>query len=350
MLPGPNELTRMKLISGFYKGILSLILVAAILLVSDLNNRTGRVHGSADGEKGKKVFRMSLIHYVDSPNSEECELGLRDFLKDTGLTEGTDFTLNVYNAQGDMSALNSITGTVASQQWDVIVANSTPTIQALAKRNATSPIVFTNVGDPIIAGLGTTFEDHVAGITGISTMSDFDGMIDLILRIQPEMKRIGTVYVPAEINSVAYEERLRKAATARGIELVSAAASNSTEITDAAVSLAARGIGAFCQISDNLTASCISSIIKTAENSRLPLYGFVTKLMSQGALAVVARDYHQAGYDAGVLVKKVFDGTSPGEIPFQLVTRTNYLVNTAIAAKFKINIPEGLPDQIKLIK
>lgn len=338
----------MKPFSGIVKGIVALILVASILLLSDIENRVGKGSSNREPASKKKIYKMSMIHFVDSPNSEDCERGTRDCLKETGWTEGEDFTLNVYHAQGDMSALNSIAGTVTSQSWDMIIANSTPTIQTLAKRKISSPIVFTNVGDPIIAGLGKSFDDHLPGMTGISTMSDFDGMVDLIIALQPDIKRIGTVYTPAEINSVAYEEALKKSAKQRGIELISAAASTSTEITDAAVSLAARGIGAFCQISDNLTASCISTILKTAENSRLPLYGFISKLMEQGALAVVARDYYQAGYDAGVMVGKVLAGTPPGQIPFQYVTKTLYQVNATIAAKYKIMIPTGLSNKIKL--
>ncbi len=337
-----------KPLSGIFKGVVALIVVAAILLLSDLGNRTRK--SARDHEpSGHKTYRMSLIHFVDSPNSEDCEKGTRDYFKEIGWVEGTDFTLNVFNAQGDMSTLNSITGTVTSQEWDMIIANSTPTIQALARKEIKGPIVFTNVGDPIIAGLGKSFEDHVDGITGVSTMSDFEGMIDLVLSLQPGIRRIGTVYTPGEINSVAYKEALEKAAGNRGLELVCAAASTATEITDAAVSLTTRGISAVCQISDNLTASCISTIIKTAENARLPMYGFVTKLMGQGVMAVVARDYHQAGYDAGVMVKKVLDGTPPGKIPFQLVTKTHYQISASVAEKYHINIPDGLSGKIDLM-
>jgi len=338
----------MKSLSGVLKGMVALLVVAAILLLSDLSNRTGQ-RTRENLSSSRKVFKMSMIHFVDSPNSEDCEKGTRDYLADIGWTEGKDFTLSVYNAQGDMSALNSITGTVTSQDWDMIIANSTPTIQALARKETKSPIVFTNVGDPVIAGLGTSYDDHVAGITGVSTMSDFDGMVDMILSLQPAIRRIGTVFAPAEVNSVAYKEGLEKAAKKRGIELVTAAASTATEVTDAAVSLTSKKIGAVCQISDNLTASCISAIIKAAENGRIPMYGFVTKLMGQGVMAVVARDYHQAGYDAGVMVKKVLDGTPAGEIPFQLVTKTIFEVNVTIAAKYKITIPDGLSEKIKLI-
>ncbi len=339
----------MKSFSNIAKGMVALIFVAAILLLSDIDNRTGNKNGNHKSSS-HKIFKMCIIHFVDSPNSEDCEQGVRDYLKDIGWLESKDFTLNVFKAQGDISALNSIAGTVTSQSWDMIIGCSTPTIQALAKKKTSSPIVFTNVGDPLIAGMGKSFSDHVAGITGISTMSDFEGMIDLVSRLQPEVKRIGTVYAPAEINSVAYKEALEKAARKKGIELVCAPASTTSEINDAAMSITARGVGAFCQISDNLTGSCVTSIIKAAEKGGIPLYGFVTKLKDQGAMAIVARDYHQAGYDAGSMIKMVLDGKSPGEIPFRLVSKTIYQVNTTITDKYKVRIPNGLSENIKLTK
>lgn len=340
----------MKSISGIIKGIVALVIVGSILLLSDLGNRTGGKNIPGKKSQGQRIYKMALVMYVENPFTEDCERGVKDYLKDLGWVDGKNFTMNFYNAQGDMSALNSIANTVSSQSWDMIISCSTPTIQALSKRKISSPIVFTNVGDPIIAGLGKSFADHNPGVTGVSTMSDFEGMVEMVRALQPGVKRIGTVYTPSEINSVAYKEAFEKAAGKFGIELVCAPANSSTEITDAAVSLAARGIDAFCQISDNLTASCISTIIKTAADARLPLYGFVSKLITQGAVAIVARDYHQAGYDAAAMVKRILDGASPVDIPFQLVTKTIYEVNPAIAAKYKISIPAGLSEKIKLTK
>ena len=330
---------------SFIRAVMALILVSTILLLSDLQNRsrmrlipkTGGHSYSRDG----KIIKLALVQYVDSPNSEECERGLRKALDEANLKENTDFTFKVYNAQGDISTLNSIAGTVGNEKWDLVFSGSTPTIQLLSKKLVNQNIVFTNVGDPVAAGLGKSFEDHLPNLTGISTMSDFEGLIDLVLKLQPGIKRVGTVFTPAEINSVIYKDHLSEAAKKSGLLLIASPASSATEIIDAANSLVAQGIDAFCQISDNLTGSSGSSIQKVSHDRKIPYYGFTTSQIER-AVAVCARDYFQAGYDAGKMGLEVLAGKNPATIPFQNVAKTDYLVNEDAASYFGISVPEKI--------
>ena len=289
--------------------------------------------------KGKK-YKFCLAHYVDSPNSEDAEHGLRDELLKSGLNEGADFTMKVFNAQGDISTLNSICDAIAAEKWDLVFVTSTPTIQAISKKVTNSPVVFTNVGDPVRAGLGDSFTEHHKNITGISTMSDFKGMVALVKESMPGIKIIGTIYTPGEINSVAYKEELEKAANAGGLRLIAVPANSATEVADAALSIVNRKIEAFTQISDNLTASSGASIIKIANENSIPYFAFIGKQVKDGAIAAIASDYYFAGVDAATLALKVLSGTSPGAIPFQYVSKSVVKVNLQAAEKFKITLPD----------
>ena len=341
------------------RGIIALILVSAILLLSDLQNRNKMKNSQQPVDQIKseilagKKFKLGMVHYVDSPNSEECEKGIRKALNDHDLREGIDFTLTVYNAQGDVSTLNSIAGTISNEPWDLIFAASTPTIQLLTKKLPYSKIVFTNVGDPVAAGLGKSSVDHLPNVCGISTMSDFEGLLKLVQYIHPGIKRAGTVFTPSEINSVIYKDRLVEAAKKRGFELIGVAAHTATEVLDAAKSLVAQRIDAFCQISDNLTGSCSAAILKVSLDSKIPCYGFTTNQMDQGAVAVCARDYFQSGYEAGQLGIEVLSGKNPAQIPFRNVEKTDYLISLETARLYKIHIPGQLFvvfPQLKIIK
>lgn len=293
----------------------------------------------------KKKLKLCLVHYIDSPNSENVEKGVRDELKKQGIMEGRDFTIKIFNAQGDNTTLNSICETVAGEKWDLIFASSTPTIQLLAKKITGTPIVFSNVGDPVRAGLGESFKKHLPYLTGISTMSDFDGLVNLVIESVPGIKTIGTVFTPGEVNSVVYTEELKKAALKRGLKLISVPAGSATEVADAALSITNRGIQAFTQISDNLTASCGASIIKAAYDAKIPYFGFITEQIESGAVAVLARDYYYAGVDAGKMAIKIFGGKLPADIPFAYVSETSYTVNIEAMNYFGIKVPKKYINQ-----
>ncbi len=318
-------------------GILGLLIASGILLLSDLSNRESKktMHPN-------QKLKICLVHYVDSPNSENCEDGIIGGFKDSGLEEDIHYTLQRYNAQGDISTLNSIVEQVGTSTWDIVLSTSTPTIQALSKKISNSPIVFTNVGDPIMAGLGESFTEHNPNMTGISTMSDFAGVIKVIKGIQPGTKRIGTVFTPAEINSVSYKSRLEQVAQLNNLELIAVPANTSTEVYDAAVSLSLKNVDAFCQISDNLTASCSSSIIKVAQNAKIPYYAFISKQVEQGAVAAAARDYFQAGFDAAKMAVHILHGENPANIPYRFVTKTIYKFNLKVAEELTLQIPDEI--------
>jgi len=111
-------------------------------------------------------------------------------------------------------------------------------------------------------------------------------------------------------------------------------------VLDAANSLVAHRIDAFCQISDNLTGSSCSAILKVSLNSKIPYYGFVTDQIYQGAVAVCARDYIQAGYEAGQIGIEVLSGKNPAQIPFRFVEKTDYLISPETARLYDISIPD----------
>ena len=328
---------------SFFRGILVLILVSSILLLSDLGNRNvKKVAPLAPGNSlpSGVRFKIGMVHYVDSPNSEECERGVRKALQDKHLREGVDFTLKVYNAEGDVSTLNSIAGALGNEAWDLVFAISTNTIQLLAKKLTHTKIVFTNVGDPVLAGLGKSMEDHLPNICGISTMSDFDGLMKLVHYLHPGMKRAGTVFTPSEVNSVSFKDHLAEACRRQGIVLIAMPANTATEVLDAANTLVAQRVDVFCQISDNLTGSSCSAILKVSRDRKVPYYGFVTQQMKQGALAVGGRDYYQAGYESGQMGIRVLSGIAPAQIPFRVVGKTDYLINPEMARFYNVSVPD----------
>ena len=301
---------------------------------------------SISGPESDKKWRIKLVHYVNATFAEAADKGIKEGLVAEGLEPDKDYELKVYNAQGDVAVLNSIFDTITTRETDLIMLTSTPTLQIALKRVKNRPVVFTTVASPVLAGAGRSNEDHQPNVTGISTMSDFQGMVDVLSECFPDVRRIGTIFSPAEINSVLYKDALKEVAGKKGIDFIAEGANTSSEVVDAALSLCSKRIDAMCQISDNLTGTAFAGIAEVTRKLRVPLFAFDSHQVREGgAVIAVARDYEQSGRDAAALAARIMRGENPDNIPFQLVSKTNTVVNLNAAKMLGLKIPTSLVER-----
>jgi ABC-type uncharacterized transport system substrate-binding protein len=284
-------------------------------------------------------LELALIHFSNTPFAEEAEKGILDGLSQTGMVKDQDYHLETFNAQGQIDNLNSIANTVAAGYYDYILLTSTPALEIMSKKAGGKTILFTCVADPVQAGVAEDADHHFHNITGISTMSDFDGMIRLIKGLMPSATKIGTLFCPAEDNSVIYRDHLQKAAAKEGLQLEVVPVNQSGDVPEAVLALTAKKIDAVCQISDNLTAASFPAIAAGAGKANLPVFGFISEQIHNGALAVVSRDFYQSGRDVVVLLQELIAGTSPRDIPIQKVSKTKIIISPSQIKKLKIDIP-----------
>jgi ABC-type uncharacterized transport system substrate-binding protein len=113
-------------------------------------------------------------------------------------------------------------------------------------------------------------------------------------------------------------------------------------VPDAALALVGKGIDAFCQIGGNLTAAAFSGIAQAASKGKVPVFAFQKAQAKEGAAVVLARDYHDAGREAGLLAARVMRGASPAKIPFQSFNKTKLFVNPEAARAVGLTLPETL--------
>jgi ABC-type uncharacterized transport system substrate-binding protein len=296
---------------------------------------------SSSGPLSKK-WRVHLVNYNDSVAADEAIQGLKDGMKQSGLVLDRDFTLKQRNGQGDMATLNSIFDAAQADGADLFLIVSTPTLQMAIKKLRDIPIVFTYVSNPMLAGAGESYTNHLPNVTGIAVVSAFAEMTDLLKKYYPQYKRVGTLFCPAEVNSVYCKDLLITEAAARGITVESLAVNSTTDLADTSAALASLKIDAIVQISDNITAGGFSAIGRAAQRAHLPLIGFNSSNLKFGAAVVISRDYYEGGVEAAEKAVSVMRGQSPAHIPFELVKKTQRLISLPNAALLGMPIPPEL--------
>lgn len=287
---------------------------------------------------------VHVIKFLESPASEQSESGVYKGLKESGLIEGKDYELKVRSAQGDIATLRMSVDAALTEGAQMLITLSTPTLQTAIKRIKDIPIVFTHVADPIVAGAGKSDIDHLPNVTGAYNLSDYEGLIRDVCQCLPQAKKVGTLYSPAELNSVFHRNNLVKAGENLGIDVITVGANSSVEVYDAAMSLCSREIDAICQIADNLCDGSFTSIALAAEKNNMPLAGFASHNLKSGAFLVLARDFEDTGREAGLIAARVIKGENPANIPFSTIRTSKLSINKQAADRLGIYIPQSILD------
>jgi ABC-type uncharacterized transport system substrate-binding protein len=295
------------------------------------------------GKSGVKS--ICLIQYLDSPISQESKQGIIEGLKNSEWKEGENYTFHYFNAMGDSLKLDSLVEKAKIDKYDLIMVTSSPTLQVVLKKVKEIPIVFTTVADPIAAGAGKSFKDHIPNVTGISTLGDYEGFVKILNRFIPKIKTIGTLFVPGEINSLVNKGQLLKYAEKQNIIVETVGIDSMNAIEKATNKLLKKNVQAICQVVGNLTDKTFPAEARLALKANIPIFGFTPKQVEQGAVAVLARDYVQAGKEAAELAIKILKGEDPADVPFTFVSKSNLIINKTNAKLFNINLSEDLLKQ-----
>lgn len=293
---------------------------------------------------------VAVTQIVEHPALDAVYQGLKDQLEKEGYAEGSDVTYMHESAQANTATASQIARKFVGEQPDVIVAIATPSAQTVAAAARNIPVVFSAVTDPVGARLVSSMEKPGKNITGITDMLPLDKHLDMLLRIVPNAKRIGTVYNPGEANAVALVEQLEERLQARGLTLVKAAATKTSEVLGAARSLVGK-VDAIYLTTDNTVISAAEAVISVGERSDIPVFAADTATVSRGAVAALGFDYYDVGLQTGKVVSRILSGEKPGDIPVTGVEALSLHVNPAAAERMGIElVPDVVEDAQEVVK
>jgi putative ABC transport system substrate-binding protein len=290
------------------------------------------------GASTTNAYKIGITQIVTHPALDAAVQGFKDALAEKGFT---NVTYDMQNAQGDMATASSIAQKFASEPLDLILGVATPTTQAVVKAVTTTPIVFTAVTDPVGAGLVTDPKAPTANVTGVSDLQPVAPILQLVKQLKPNAKSVGIVYNAGESNSVFIVKQVEAAAAPLGLTVVKATASTSSEVQAAAQSLVGRA-DAITVIGDNTAVTALESIVKVADQSKIPLVVGDTDSVKRGAAAGYGFDYKDLGRQAGYQAALILTGTPISSIPVEYAKNLQLSINEKAAAAQGVTIPADL--------
>ena len=284
---------------------------------------------------------VAVTAIVEHPALDAVRDGIREQLKEEGLVEGKDITWQFQSAQGNPGTAAQIARKYIGDKPAVIVAIATPSAQAVIAATKTIPVVYAAVTDPIDAQLVPSWEASKTNVTGISDGLELTRQIELIKKVVPNAKRVGIVYNPGEANSVVVNTEFKKLLPEHGMELVEAAAPRTVDVSSATRSLGGKVDLIYTSL-DNNVVSAYESMVRVADDLKIPLIASDTDSVGRGAIAALGVNYTDLGKQTGKVVAHILRGEKAGDIPSSRSENVRLFLSKKSAAAQGVTLPEAL--------
>ncbi|OTQ29564.1 ABC transporter substrate-binding protein [Gilliamella apicola] len=280
---------------------------------------------------------VAITAIVEHPSLDQIRDGVKDELTDSGYKLNENLTVQYKSAQGSSATAAQIARQFIAAKPDVIVAIATPSAQATAAATKQIPVVFAGITDPVAAKLIKNWQPTGTNITGVSDYQEIVPQIDFMKKIVPNVKSVGYIYSPSEINSTVVLKNLQTHLAKQNISLIAVPAQRTADISTAANTLKGK-VDLIYTTTDNNVVSAYESLVKFANENKIPLLASFPDAIERGAVAAYGMSYYDVGRQSGKLVVRILKGEKPGNIAPELGQSLRLVINADAAKKQGVNL------------
>jgi putative ABC transport system substrate-binding protein len=209
----------------------------------------------------------------------------------------------------------------------------------------TIPIVFANVADPVASGLVPRLNQPGGNITGFAVFeaSLAGKWLELLSEIAPGLKRATIVFNPDMAAPVSvYIPSFETAARSLRVALITAPVHSDVEIEAAIVALGREPGGGFVVLSGGFQVAQRASIISAAARNNIPAVYNLSAYAREGGLLSYGVDQVDVYRRAATYVDRILRGAKPGDLPVQLPTKFEMVVNLKTAKALGLAVPPSI--------
>lgn len=274
-----------------------------------------------------------------TPDPEPFLSGFQDGLRAQGYVEGKNIRLDVRSAGGKPDRLDAIAAELVARNVDVIVGFQTPTVEAAVRATREIPIVAEG-GDLVGTGLVATLAHPGGNVTGVSgaTAETAAKNVQIIHDLLPAAKRIGVLANVADPFSKPFLERIQQAGTMLDLQIQTVHAHGPTELETAFSALVRERVDAMV-IQPSLGAERPAEL---AFKYRVPAASPNAPFARAGGLISYSSNQSTLYRTVAVFVYKILKGAKPEDLPIELPTRFDLVLNLKTAKAFGLTVPSSL--------
>jgi putative ABC transport system substrate-binding protein len=305
---------------------------------------------AAAAQQPSKIARIAyfvaIIPLVELAGPEPHHPRLREFIKELrarGWIEGQNLIIERRTAEGRPELYEPILRELVGLNCDVIVTVNTPMTEVARNVTRAIPIVGADLGDPVLSGLVNNHARPGGNLTAVMGQSpDLDRKrFELLRQALPKATRLVALSVPPTFNAAPYRKAQDAAAAELGFKLtrVELTADN---LTSSFALIERQRPDAVFVGSTSIAFAKRDLIVSFATRTRLPLMATDSRLTEAGGFMSYSVNGPVLDRTVADYVDRILRGAKPGDLPVQLPTKIDLVINLKTAKALGLTIPQSL--------
>jgi len=301
----------------------------------------------ARAQQGDRVRRIGVLMGGDE-NDPEQRPRLSAFtqaLADLGWTNDRNLRMDIRWGGGDTNRIRALAQELVGLQPDIILTNGLPATGSVRRETATIPIVFVGVGDPVVSRIVTRLDRPSENITGFAVFESSLGgkWLQLLSDIAPGLRRAAVMFNPDTSPDVwRFLASLETAAQSLKIVPITAPVHSDVEIETAIIALGRELGGGLVVMPGVFATARASPIILAAARNNVPVVYSQSFFARAGGLLSYGVDQVDTWRRAASYIDRILRGTKPAELPVQLPTKFELVVNLKTAKALGLTVPQSI--------
>jgi putative ABC transport system substrate-binding protein len=267
-------------------------------------------------------------------------------LQALGWTKDRDLRIEYRWSDGNRDRIATNAREIVAMGPDVIVAQSTPVVEALLRLTRSVPIVFVHVSDPVGSGFVASFARPGGNVTGFTDIepSLASKWLELLKEIKPGLSHAAMLFNPdtAPVRGSVFFDPFEAAARAVGVTPVRGAVHAANEIEAALIDLRSKPQGGLIVMPESFVSSHRAEIIALAARWRLPAvypYRFYVEQGGMMSYGILSADLYRR---SAAYVDRLLRGARAQELPVQAPDTFELVINLKAAAALGAAMPPAL--------
>jgi putative tryptophan/tyrosine transport system substrate-binding protein len=266
----------------------------------------------------------------------------RQGLQDTGFTEGQNLTIEYRWAEEKYDRLPALAADLIQRRVAVIATTPRATEAAMAL-TSTIPIVFEAGSDPVTTGWVPNLNRPGGNLTGVTLLAAdlTQKRFQLLHDVVPQAGVIGVLFDSGAPRPPPLE-MLQAAALSIGVPIRVVSAGTDSELEDAFAALARDRVRALFLVNSFFFFSRSERLSELAARHQISMSAESVIFPEAGALMSYGASTADAFRQQGRYTGRILKGEKPGDLPIQLPTKFEFIINLKTAKALGITIPETL--------